>query len=204
MPKRQKLWCDKYQFNTRLSINNTPIETIEKTKLLGTVITNNLKWDENTRVLVQKANMKMTLLQKVASFGASREDLKQIYITFIRSQLEQSCVVWNSSLSEKNCSDLERVQKSAIKIIMGQHYKSYEDSLLELGMESLEVRREKLSLKFARKCVTHERTKYVSIEQEKATNENQRPRNLPSSLCKNRETKEFTHYLHAKTIEQIS
>ena len=73
----------------------------------------------------------------------------------------QSCVVWNSSLSEKNCSDLERVQKSAVKIIMGQHYKSYEDSLLELGMESLKIRREKLSLKFARKCVANEKTKHM-------------------------------------------
>ena len=154
-------FTDNHQFSTRLSINSTPIETIQKTKLLGTVITDDLKWDENTRVLVQKANMKMTLLQKAASFGASIEDLKQIYIAFIRSQLEQSCVVWSSSLTEKNCSDLERVQKSAIKIILGQQYKSYETALKELGMESLEKRREKLSLKFARKCVANEKTKHM-------------------------------------------
>ena len=48
---------------------------------------------------------------------------------------------------------------NVFKIIMGQQYKSYEDSLLELGIESLEVRREKLSLKFARKCVANEKTK---------------------------------------------
>ena len=112
-------------------------------------------------MLVQKANMKMTLLQKVASFGASREDLKQIYISFIRSQLEQSSVVWSSSLTEQNSLDLERVQKSALKIIMGDQYRSYEHSLKELGIEDLESRREKLCLKFARKCVNNEKTKHM-------------------------------------------
>ena len=39
---------NKYQFRTRLTINNEVLETVEQTKLLGHFITNDLKWDKNT------------------------------------------------------------------------------------------------------------------------------------------------------------
>ena len=46
-------FTDKYQFSTRLSINDNPIEVIDSTKLLGTIITNDLKWDQNTAHIVK-------------------------------------------------------------------------------------------------------------------------------------------------------
>ena len=42
-----------------------------------------LKWDLNTANIVKKANARMELLRKVASFGTNPEDLKTIYIVFI-------------------------------------------------------------------------------------------------------------------------
>ena len=83
------------------------------------LIANDLKWEENTAQIVKKANACMELLRNVASFGTSVEELKDIYSLFVRSQLQQSAVVWHSSLTEENKADLERVQKSALKIIMG-------------------------------------------------------------------------------------
>ena len=44
----------------------------------------------------EKTNTRMELLRKVASCGASIEDLKTIYILFVRSILEQSATVWHS------------------------------------------------------------------------------------------------------------
>ena len=67
----------------------------------------------------------MQLLFKVAKFTNSKEDLKMIYTTYIRSVIEQSAVVWHSSLSAKNRKDLERVQKAAIKVILGRKYSTY-------------------------------------------------------------------------------
>ena len=58
------------------------------------------------------------------------EDSKNLYIIFVRSQLEQSAVVWHSCLTEENIHSLERVQKSAPKIIMGEKYQSYKKSLI--------------------------------------------------------------------------
>ena len=65
----------------------------------------------------------MQLLKKAASFGTSQMELKGVYILFIRSLLEQSAVVWHSSLTEENINDLERIQKTACKIILGTNSK---------------------------------------------------------------------------------
>ena len=83
------------------------------------------------------------------SFGPNKSDLKKNYVLFIRSQLEQSAVVWHSSLTEQNKSDLERVQKSALKMILGQKYETYKKALSDLNLETLEESREFLCLRFA-------------------------------------------------------
>ena len=67
--------------------------------------------------------------EKCPKGPTSVEDKKIIYILYIRSVLEQSCVVWNSSLTVENIQDLERVQKAAAKIIIGKQYTNYESAL---------------------------------------------------------------------------
>ena len=111
-------FTDNYQFTTRLQLNGESVEVVPEVKLLGIIIQNNLKWESNTANLVKRANARMVLLRKLSQFGASRDDLKTIYISYVRSVLEQNAVVWHSSLTEENCQDLERVQKSACKLIL--------------------------------------------------------------------------------------
>ena len=156
-----------HQFSTQLCLENEILEEVKSTKLLGTIITNDLKWDKNTEFIVQKANARMELLRKLSNFNVSIEDLKNIYVLFVRSQLEQSAVVWHSALTEENKSDLERVQRSALKIILGKKYMSYEKSLNYLGLETLEERRESLCLKFALKCLENENTSEIFDYNEK-------------------------------------
>ena len=79
----------------------------------------------------------MQLLRKVASFGTPSEDLVNIYVLFIRSLLEQSAVVWHSSLTQENKEDLERIQKSALKVILGEKYVGYNKFLEKLDLETL-------------------------------------------------------------------
>ena len=76
-----------------------------------------------------------------------------VYKTFIRSVLEVSAVVWHSSLSNINTSDLERVQKTALKVILKENYKDYKSALSLLNLETLSERREILCLRFAKKCL---------------------------------------------------
>ena len=142
-----------YQFMTRLSLNGEYVEVVPETKLLGTIISNDLTWNSNTSNIVRRANARMVLLRKLAEFGAPVNDLKTIYISYIRSVLEQSAVVWHSSLTEENISDLSRVQKTACKVILGGRYKDYEKALEVLDIERLSDRREKLCQTFAKRSI---------------------------------------------------
>ena len=115
-------FTEKYKFTTRLTLNNEHLEVVKQAKLLGVLISDDLKWDLNTDYLVKKANKRMELLRKVANFSTSIDDKRIIYILYVRSILEQSSVVWHSSLTKENIEDLERVQKSAVRIILGKEY----------------------------------------------------------------------------------
>ena len=109
----------------------------------------------------------MELLRRVASFSPPIEDLKNIYYLFVRSLLEQSATVWHSSLTEENTNDIERVQKSAVRIILGDAYSGYKKSLAKLDMESLKERRKQLCLNFALKCRKNPKTKDMFPENSK-------------------------------------
>ena len=148
-----------YQFSTRLEVDNETIATVKEIKLLGTILTDDLKRNQNTNHKVKKANKRMEILRKVSNFGASWDDLKNIYILYIRSLLEQSCVVWHSGLSAENKQDLERIQKSALKLILKEKYVSYNYALNILELDSLEERRELLCLEFAKKCLKNDKMK---------------------------------------------
>ena len=51
------------QFSTRLQLEGKLLDTIDETKLLGTIITSNLKWRKNTEFLAKRAYKRMIILQ---------------------------------------------------------------------------------------------------------------------------------------------
>ena len=179
-------YTDKYQFTTRLQLNDKTVEVIKSTKLLGTIIQDDLKWDKNTANIVSKANSRMELLRKVASFGTSIGDLKDVYILFIRSLLEQSATVWHSSLTAEDSGDLERVQKSAMRVILGEKYCEYKNALYILDLDTLQDRRKQLCLTFAQKCLRNKKTQQMF------------PLNTNTHSMNNRNTEKF-HVQHANT-----
>ena len=50
---------------------------VKETNLLGMYILDDLKWDTNTTMLVRKANARLQLLRKVASFSSVKSDTMQ-------------------------------------------------------------------------------------------------------------------------------
>ena len=112
-----------------------------------------MKWDKNTDRIVKQANISMRLLHKALQFTRSISVLKRIYFQRIRSKLEYGCKVWHSSLTMKNRNDLERCQKSSLRLILGPMYESYEQALKYLHIDTLDQRREKLCISFAKKCI---------------------------------------------------
>ena len=147
-----------YKFNTRLSLEQTKLEQVKETKLLGLVLRDDLSWISNTQSITKRAYARMTILRNLYSFDIPVTDLVQLYILYIRSIVEQSAVVWHSSITKGEQKDLERVQKVALRIILKDDYEYYENALRLTGLETLAARRAKLCLNFAKKCLKSEKT----------------------------------------------
>ena len=78
----------------------------------------------------------MQLIRKVWSFGSTTQEMVELWKTFCRSVLEQTCVVWDSGLTNQNIEDLERTQKTFVKLIMEENYENYTSSLKFLNLET--------------------------------------------------------------------
>ena len=87
-------------------------------------------------------------------------------------------------MTDENIADLERVQKTAVKIIRKNSYNGYKKSLMKLDMETLNVRRKTLSLKFAIKSTKNKKNEtYVPSKNENAYNGNKNSRKIYGSVC---------------------
>ena len=143
------------EVSTRLRINNHTIEKIEAYKLLGIWITEDLSWEYNTKEMCRKAYSRIAMLTKLKYIGTSTEDLIEIYILFIRSLTEYCAVAFHSNLTLSQTTDIERIQKTCLKIILGDNFVSYPAALEMTGLESLFNRREKRCLDFSLKAIKH-------------------------------------------------
>ena len=142
-----------HQFTTEIELKSEKIETLEKTKLLGVIITNDLKWHENTKHIIKNANRKMVMLHKFSKFTKNKSHLMHLFKTQVRGCLEYCSTVWHSGLTDSDCKDIERVQRAAMRVIMGKRYEGYEEALKFMKLDSLKERREKMALKFVKKSL---------------------------------------------------
>ena len=133
------------------------MEVVKEIKLLGLIVTNNCRWDANTKHIVTKGNSRLWFLRRLKLLGASKDTLVDIYKLFCRSILEFGAPVWSGSLSKGNTQDIERVQKNAFRIIYGSSFESYDNCLDEREEDTLVIRREKLCLNFAESCLKDEK-----------------------------------------------
>ena len=151
----------KYKFATRILMNNSLLETVSETKILGLILTHDLTWRRNTDNLVSKANARMIIIRKLIEFPIPSNELVNLYCIFIRSILEFNSSVWFSSITEEESNDLERVQKNVCKLILKSNYSDYNQALNQLKLQTLHERRKKLALKFANNCLENEEMKIL-------------------------------------------
>ena len=112
----------------------------------------------------------MQLLQKVWSFGSNMDEMVHLWKVYCLSILEQSCVVWGGSLTTENINDLERTQKTFCKLVLEENYKNYYNSLDILGLTTLESRRRKLTLDFAKRSLSDNKLRDLFPIRNKAHN----------------------------------
>ena len=71
--------CTSRDFMPEIVVNNTRLDLVEQSKLLGVIITSDLKWEANTNYIVKKCNSKVWTIRRLKKLGASMEDLLDIY-----------------------------------------------------------------------------------------------------------------------------
>ena len=82
----------------------------------------------------------------------------------IRSVIELAVPVWNGGLTVKQFRDIERVQKTALYIILGDSYINYDVACTLAEIEPLDLRRVDLRLKFAREDVKKDNTLFTNAK----------------------------------------
>ena len=89
--------------------------------------------------------------------GLNKSDLIDAYSKEVRSLLEMAVPVWHSGLTLDQQIKIERVQKSALSIILGKGYISYDNALKDTNLQRLSVRRDAICSRFINKNVKSER-----------------------------------------------
>ena len=147
--------CRNLDFMPKICLDDQELEVVEEIRLLGLTIRSDMKWVSNTEHMVKKANKRLWLLRRLKNLGANHEQLIEVYSKQIRCILELAVPAWQGSITQSEKQDIERIQRSACHIILGQSYISYTNALKRLNLETLESRRIKVTLKFAFKCEKH-------------------------------------------------
>ena len=145
-----------------LVLNNNKIISVDRIKLLGVILTKDLRWRENTAEIVKKVNKKFYQLCKLKQFGVKQEERLTTWKVLIRPITEYAAPLWHSGLLECDKRILENLQKKALGLILGtvyidyrRYYRikgqpvSYELALKLCDLTSLDERRENLTIKFA-------------------------------------------------------
>ena len=79
---------------------------------------------------------------RVAFHFLDKEMMKKIIITMIRAKLEYAETVWSPQM-KKHVKKLERIQRTATKMVPELEDLTYEERLKEVGLPTLEERRER-------------------------------------------------------------
>ena len=100
-----------------LLINDQAVEVVNEFKYLGTLIDQKCNFNKNTTFISKKANQRLYLLRKLASFNINSTILENVYRSFVESILTYNITVWYGNLSVKNRSTLARIVKLGSKIV---------------------------------------------------------------------------------------
>ena len=146
-------------FPTEIKINGDFLEVKKELKILGVILTPNLKWFANTKFICKKAYKNLWAMRRMKKFGLDSFTLVDYYMKEVRVHLELAVPVWHSGLNIKLTADIERVQRIAVKIILEDESIRYSRACTMLGLKPLNIRRVELCERFAAKTAKNGRHK---------------------------------------------
>ena len=149
----------RYDFPPEFSFQNgVNLDVVNETKLLGLIISSDLRWFSNTKAIYNKAMSKMWLIRRMKVLKLEPDLIFDYYIKEIRVLAEQGVAIWNSGITRSQITELEKIQKVALKIILGDLYTSYKTSCDLFKIDTLSTRRLQLCTQFAIKLYKSDRS----------------------------------------------
>ena len=129
-------------------LDNNTVERVTTYKLLGIIISNDLKRNEHIHYLSKKASKHLYSLGILKKVVVTRGGIAKVYLTTITPILEYGVQVWQD-IPEFLSNKLESIKKRALHIIYPCH--SYLDTLNTTNLSSLKERWTQLCCKYIQK-----------------------------------------------------
>ena len=141
-PEKCKIMHIGHSLNTVYHLGETERQILivsKEEKDLGITVTNDLKSAVQCSKAAAKARSIAGLIRR--NFRRlEKPEFLALYKAYIRPHMEFCVQAWSPHL-RKDIETLERVQRSATKMVVGLKHLTYEERLKELGLTSLEKRR---------------------------------------------------------------
>ncbi|KAK0131206.1 putative RNA-directed DNA polymerase from transposon BS [Merluccius polli] len=99
-----------------ITLCDSTIDTVESFHFLGTIISQDLKWELNISSLIKKAQQRMYFLRQLKKFNLPRTMMVHFYSSIIESILTSSITIWYAAATAKDKGRLQRVIRSAEKV----------------------------------------------------------------------------------------
>ena len=145
-----------FEPRVKITLDGRDVHGAKSLKVLGVTIDSDMTFRSHIEKLAAKARARTWALSKLRKKGLGAEKLVRVYCGLIRPVLEYCAPAWHSLLTAGQSESLERQQSQALKNIYGTGM-SAAKLRTRAGIETLNKRRMKMSLKFAKKCLTNPR-----------------------------------------------
>ena len=114
---------------------------VDVEKDVGVLVASSLKPSQQCSAAAGKANGVLGQISRAVKYR-DRKTFIQLYKVYVRPHLEYCIQAW-SPYTKVDKEKLEKVQKRAVKMVAGLKGRTYEEKLKEVGLTSLEDRRER-------------------------------------------------------------
>ena len=126
--------------NLSLDLDGDDIEQVSSLKYLGVIIDENLKYKEYMDALIGKLNRSIGIVRRASRY-VDQITRVTLYNTLVLPHIDYCSTVWGKSICKKDLSRLQRIQNSAMRIILECHYRTHIcDMLKTLKWLSVEQR----------------------------------------------------------------
>ena len=117
------------------------LEEVEVEKDVGVLVADNLKPSQQCSAAAGRANGVLGQISRAVKYR-DRKTFIQLYKVYVRPHLEYCIQAWSPYLKADK-EKLEKVQRRAVNMVAGLKGKTYQDKLKEVGLTTLEERRDR-------------------------------------------------------------